>query len=132
MLDEPDPDLEPFLCGVLMDNADFLSYVELDDWHTDDYRVSTNCLSIGFDSIHAFQQVDENAPLLIKVDVMVDLDVRIAYNHGGPAESDSGSGSVSFYASIVNDENGEPKTISDLHVFDCWFDWEHGPIWYAL
>ncbi len=126
------PTWNPFLWGVLMDNADFLFYVELDDWNVDDYRVSTNCLSIAFDSIHAFQQVDENAPLLIKVDVIVDLDVHIAYNHGGPAESDSGSGSVSFYASVINAENGEPKTISDLHVFDCWLDWEHGSIWYAL
>ena len=122
LVKEPDPDLEPFLYRDLLENADFLAYAELQDDDLDGNRVTASCRHIQIDAINAFQQVDENAPLLISVDVMVELDVKMAQNDGGPPFIESGSGMVSFYASLINDENGEPKAISDLRVFSCSLD----------
>ena len=132
LVDEPDPDLEPFLYHELLDNADFLAYAEFQDDDLDGYRVAASCRDIQFDGINAFQQVDENAPLLISVDVTVELDVEMEHNDGGPPEVEPGRGSISFYASVVNGENDEPKSISDLRVFHCSLDWGHISLLYMF
>ena len=124
---EPDYDLDPFLYAALMENAEFLAYVEFQDDYMDGYRVTATCHTIEFDNINAFQQVDEGAPILLSVDATVQLDVDIDPNDGRRSEHESGSGTVSFYASIENDENGVPKTISELRVFKCSLSW--GSTW---
>ena len=132
LVEEPDPDLEPFLCQEVLENADFLVYAEFQDDDLDGYRVTASCRDIQFDGINAFQQVDENAPLLISADVTVELDVEMEHNNGGPPEVESGRGRVSFYASLVNDENGEPEAISDLRVFRCSLDWGYFSLSYIF
>ena len=125
--DEPDYDLEPFLYAALMENAEFLAYVEFQDDYMDGYRVTATCHTIEFDNINAFQRVDEGAPLLLSVDATVQLDVDIDPNDGRQSEHAAGSGRVSFYASIENDENSVLKTISELRVFKCSLSW--GSTW---
>ncbi len=129
---EPGYDLEPILYREVLKNADFLAYVEFRDDDFDGYRVAASCRGLEFDSINAFQQVDENAPLLISVDVTVELDVETEYYDGGSPEIESGHGRVSFYASVVNDENGEPKALSDLRVFRCSLDWGYMSLSYTF
>ena len=130
--DEPEIDLEPFLRDELMDSMEFLTYVEFQDDYMDGNQVTASCQSIEFDSINAFQQVDEDAPLLLSVDATVELDVEIDPNDGGQSEHETGSGEVSFYASIKNDENGELNTISELRVFKCTLSWGYTSLWYNL
>ena len=130
--DEPDFDLEPFLYDELMGNTEFLAYVEFQDDYMDGYRVTASCHTIDFDSINAFQQVDEGAPLLLSVDATVELDVEIDPNDGGESQLEIGSGSVSFYASIENDDDGELSTISELRVFKCSLSWGDTSLWYNL
>ena len=125
----PDPDLEPFLYHELMQNIDFLMYVESDDWDFVDFRIGSTCITIDFDSIVAFQQVNENAPLLVSARVVVPLDLEIDHLDEGPTENRTGSARVSFYASIATDDSGEPHSIADLRVFDCSVDF--GVIWLA-
>ena len=94
LVDEPNPDLEPFLYYDLLQNTDFLQYVESDSWQFDEYDIETTCTDIDFNSITSFQQVNENAPLLVSVEVTVDLDVTIKrYDRVSP-ESKSGSALV--------------------------------------
>ena len=121
--DEPDYELESFLRHELMENNEFLAYVEFQDDYMDGYRVTASCHTIELDSISAFQQVDEGAPLLLSVDATIELDLEIDPNDGGQSEHETGSGRVSFYASIENDENGELKTISELRVFKFSLSW---------
>ena len=128
--DQPAFDLEPFLYDELMENTEFMAYVEFQDEYMDGSSVTTTCHFIEFDSINAFQQIDEGAPLLLSVDATVELDVEIDPDDGGPPQLESGNGSVSFYASIENDENGELKTISELRVFRCSLSWGLTSIWY--
>ena len=130
--DEPEFDLEPFLHDELMQNTEFLTYVEFQDDYMDGYQVTASCHSIEFDSINAFQQVDEDAPLLLSVDAKVELDVEINPNDGGQSEHEIGNGSVSFYASIENDENGELNTVSELRVFKCSLSWGNTLLSYNL
>ena len=122
LVEEPDPDLEPFLYHDLLENTDFLHYVESDAWQFDEYEIETTCTTIDFNSITAFQQVNENAPLLISVEVTVDLDVSIMRYDWVSPERNSGSAQVSFYASIITDGAGEPNGVADLRVFDCSLD----------
>ena len=61
--------------------------------------------------------------MLLSVDATVEIDP----NDGGQSEHETGSGRVSFYASIENDENGELNTISELRVFKCSLSW--GDTW---
>ena len=129
--DEPDPDLEPFLYGELFSDSDFLAYVEHDDWEFDDYRVTLGCASIDFDSITAFKQIDESAPLLVSADVTVMLDVDIEHRDG-QSDHKGGNGKVSFYASVILDERGSPKVLSDLRVFKCTLDWGHTSVMFAF
>ena len=124
LVDEPDPDLEPFLYHDLLANIDFLNYVERVDWQMDEYKLSTICESIKIHRIHAFQQVKENAPLLVSANVSVDLNVKLEYNGGGPTEIHYGEGIVSFYASVVTDHRGEPIEITDLRAFECSLKYE--------
>ena len=131
-LDEPDFDLEPFLHGELMVNTEFLAYVEFQDDYMDGSQVTASCHKIEFDSINAFQQVDEDAPLLLSVDATVELDVEIDPTDGGQSEHETGSGRVSFYASIENDENGKLDTISELRVFKCSLSWGNTWLSYNL
>ena len=106
--DEPDPDLELFLDEELRYNVEFLAHVERDDFEFEDYEASISCQTIQFESITAFKQVDENAPLLASVDVTIDLEVKIQHNDG-LTEYENGTGRVSFFASITNDQNGSPR-----------------------
>ena len=122
MVEEPNPDLEPFLYSDLLANTDFLQYVESDSWQFDEYEVETNCTNINFNSITSFQQVNENAALLVSVDVTVALDVKIRRYDWASPDSKAGSALVSFYASIITDGAGEPNGVADLRVFDCLFD----------
>ena len=71
--DEPEDDIDPFLYAELMENAEFLAYVEFQDDYMDGYGVTATCHTIEFDNINAFQQVDEGAPLLLSVDATVQL-----------------------------------------------------------
>ena len=50
LVDEPHPNLEPILYDNLMDNPDFLVYVESDDWQMEEgCKVTTICHTIEFD-----------------------------------------------------------------------------------
>ena len=80
--DEPEDDIDPFFYAELMENAEFLAYVEFQDDYMDGYGVTATCHTIEFDNINAFQQVDEGAPLLLSVDATVQLDVDIDPNDG--------------------------------------------------
>ena len=130
--DQPALDLETFLHDELMENAEFLSYVEFQDDYMDGSRVTATCQTIEFDSINAFQQLDEGAPLLLSVDAMVELDVEIDLIDSGQPQHESGRGGVAFYASIENDENGQPNTISELRVFKCSLSWGDTSISYMF
>ena len=122
LVDEPDPDLEPFLFGQLLESPDFLSFVEGDFYGLDDNRIEISCITIEFDSIIAFQQVNENAPLLVSATVEAPLDLKIDRVGDDPIESGTGKARVSFYVSVTIDENGDPIDITDLRVFDCSLD----------
>ena len=128
--DEPSLDLKPFLYDELMQNAELLSYVEIQDDYMDGNRVTASCRNIDFDSINAFQQVDVNAPLLLSVDATVELDVEIESNYGHDYDLETGSGSVSFYASIENNDQGVPNSVSELRVFKCSLSWGATSMWY--
>ena len=128
--DEPALDLEPFLCDELMQNSEFLSYVEIQDDYMDGNRVTANCRNVDLESINAFQQADESAPLLLSVDATVELDVEIESNYGHDYDLETGSASVSFYASIENNDQGVPSSISELRVFKCSMSWGDTSRWY--
>ena len=132
LVDEPDPDLEPFMDTELRGNIDFLTYVELDDESFDDYRATANCHTIYFESITAFRQLDEDAPILVSADVSVELDVELDYYDGTPSEVAAGTAKVSFYASIATNERGEPANITELRIYDCSLRWANLTMWYAL
>ena len=55
LIDEPDPDLEPFLYNELMGNDEFLFYVEIEAEDFQELAVTTVCRTIDFDNITAFQ-----------------------------------------------------------------------------
>ena len=120
---QPAFDVESLLYDELMDNTEFMTYLEFQDDYIDGERVTATCQTIEFDSINAFQQLDEGAPLLLSVDTSVELDLEIDFIDGSQSQHESGWGSVSFYASIDNDENGQPNTISELRVFNCSLSW---------
>ena len=132
LIDEPDPDLEPFLYNELMGNDEFLFYVEIEAEDFQELAVTTVCRTIDFDNITAFQQLDENTPILVSVKVSVDLEVRHEHYDGRSTETERGSGDVSFYASITADEEGEPSSITELRIFDCSLRWSDGSIRFMI
>ena len=122
---EPDVDLESFLCDELTGNGEFLDYVERHDWVFDECRIVSTCGDIEVDHITAFTQIDDKAPLLVSADVTVKLAVEVEYQDG-VTDHDSGDGKVSFYASVVVDESGSPQGLADVRVFD--YSLDLGPV----
>ena len=68
LVDEPDPNLQPFLDTELMGNIDFLTYVEFDDEIFNSYRANTDCHTVYFENITAFLQLNEDAPILVSAE----------------------------------------------------------------
>ena len=132
LVNEPDPDLEPFMYDDLMGNIDFLMYVELEAERFDEYELTTICRTINFDSITALQPLDEHAPILVSTQVSVELDVQRKYYDGRPVETERGHADASFYASIATDQDGEPTGITELRIYDCSIHWSDGDITFVL
>ena len=132
LVDEPDPDLEPFMDTELKGNIDFLTYVELDQEDFDDYQATANCHTIYFEKITAFRHLSEDEPILVSADVSVELDVELEYYDGTPSEVESGTANVSFYASIATNERGQPVNITELRIYDCSLSWGDLTMWYSL
>ena len=132
LVNEPDPDLEPFMYNDLMGNGDFLNYVELESEDFQEYKLSTICHTINFDNITAFQQLVESALILVSAKVSVELDVQREYHDGAAVETERGLADVSFYASIATDQDGDPSGITELRIYDCSLHWSNGSMRWVL
>ena len=133
LADDQHPSLEPFLRSALTSNTDFLAYVELNDEHHHDYRVSTVCHGINIENMLAFRQLNEyELNILVNARVSVDLEVDLEYHDGTPPELELGRADVAFYASITTDSRRAPTDIAELRVYDCSLEWVGVSIGYVL
>ena len=132
LVEEPDPDWEPFLYYDLMANEDFLAIVEVDHVECGEYTAKTICDSIDLVGMSAFKPISQHAPMLVNAEVSANLGVICQYKDGRDNQRLGGSASVAFYANVQTDETGEPTEVTDFRAYQSRLTWSNKSILYAF
>ena len=126
LVDGPDPDLEPFLYTHLMANPAFSRLVEFDNVMVDgEYWVTAEFITMDFQDITAFKQINEQASLLLSIRVSVPLNLKWRHLDERRPHFGRGNCDISLYASVTIDRDGNPTEVTDIRPYRWQLPWHN-------